>query len=193
MLLSINGLHSTFFDWFMMLITGKLIWIPLYALFAMMLIRKCGFVKGLYAILLIALMITAIDWVCAGVIRPGLERLRPSNPDNPISEMLSYVNNYRCGKYGMPSCHAANTFALALFLSLIFKNKLITFGLILWSLAIGYSRVYLGVHYPGDILAGCAIGGSLAYAFYRIYLLIYHGRYKIIPNIWWYKKRKAEG
>ena len=167
LLLLINGHHAPMLDSLMWMVSGRLTWLPLYLLLAFMLFRREGLRRGLIAAVMIAVMIVAVDQLCASVIRPLVCRLRPSNPDNPVSALVTVVNGYRGGRYGFPSCHAANTFALATFLSLVFRNRRITLCLMAWSLLVGLSRVYLGVHYPADILGGCVIGALIAAVCYR--------------------------
>lgn len=167
LLLLINGHHTPFLDSLMWAVSGRLTWLPLYFLLAAMLFRREGLRRGLMVSVMIAVMIVAVDQMCASVIRPLAERLRPSNPDSPVSALVTLVNGYRGGRYGFPSCHAANTFALATLLSLVFRSRRITLWLMAWSLFVGLSRVYLGVHYPGDILGGCAIGALVAAACYQ--------------------------
>lgn len=169
LLLLINGHHAPMLDSLMWTVSGRLTWLPLYLLLAFMLFRREGLRRGLMAAVMIAVMIVAVDQLCASVIRPLVCRLRPSNPDNPVSALVTVVNGYRGGRYGFPSCHAANTFALAVFLSLVFRNRRITLCLVTWSLLVDLSRVYLGVHYPGDILGGCVIGALIAVVCYRAF------------------------
>lgn len=116
-LLFFNGMHSPFFDKFMMLCTGKFIWIPMYATILFILFKS--FKPKLVLVYAIALgvAIALTDQTCASIIRPVVERLRPSNPGNPLSEYVHLVNGYRGGSYGFPSCHAANSFALAVFIA----------------------------------------------------------------------------
>lgn len=106
------------------------------------------------------------DQVGATVIRPVVCRLRPANLENPISEFVQIVNGYRGGRYGFPSCHAANTFGLAFFLFYLFRNRALNWFIMLWAVVTCYSRSYLGVHYPGDLLVGAFVGfvgASLCY------------------------------
>lgn len=166
MLLIVNGSHTPFLDKAMWLISDKWFWVPLYVLLIVILLRKAGIKKGILSLLLIAALITATDQTCASLIRPLVCRMRPTNPDNPVSALIVPVNGYHGGLYGFPSCHAANTFALAVFLSLIFRNRYATLSLLSWSLLVSYSRVYLGVHYPADILGGYAVGSAFAMIYY---------------------------
>jgi hypothetical protein len=167
LLLTVNGYHTQFLDEAMWIVSGRWTWLPLYFLLLLMVFRSMGINKGAFVILFVTALIIATDQTCASFIRPLVGRLRPSNPDNPLSSLIVTVNGYRGGRYGFPSCHAANTFALAVFLSLLFKNRCITFFLIAWSLLISYSRIYLGVHYPGDIFGGMAVGSLLACVYYQ--------------------------
>ena len=110
----------------------------------------------------IALTITFADQMGATVIRPLVCRPRPANLENPISEFVQIVNGYRGGRYGFPSCHAANTFGLAFFLFYLFRNRSLNWFIMLWALLTCYSRSYLGVHYPGDLLALLSVTGFSA-------------------------------
>ena len=88
----------------------------------------------------------------------AVERLRPSNPANPISDLVHIVNNYRGGRYGFPSCHASNSFGLAFFLVFLFRKRWLSLFILLWATLNCYTRIYLGVHYPGDLIVGAIIG-----------------------------------
>lgn len=167
LLLTVNGYHTQLLDEVMWTVSDRWTWLPLYFLLLLMVFRTTGIKKGAFVILLVTALIIATDQTCASFIRPLVGRLRPSNPDNPLSSLIVTVNGYRGGRYGFPSCHAANTFALAVFLSLLFKNRRITLALTAWSLLISYSRIYLGVHYLGDILGGMAVGALLACVYYQ--------------------------
>ena len=168
LMLLLNGYHTGFMDRAMMMFTGRFIWIPMYiALFVVLFWSFRGRTLIFYLIG-IALTITLADQLCATVIRPLVGRLRPSNLENPLSQFVYIVNSYRGGAYGFPSCHAANSFALAAFVTLVFRNRLISYVVVSWAIVNSYSRLYLGVHYPGDLLVGAVIGISIAYGCYRL-------------------------
>lgn len=170
--LFLNGLHADFLDPVMMTISGKLPWIPFYIFLAFMLFRRVGKNRGIIFLLMIGLTILAADQIGSQLIRPAFERLRPSNPDNPISPLVHIVNGYRGGRYGFPSCHSANTFAVATLLTLVFKRREWTIGMYSWAAIVSYSRIYLGVHYTGDIFVGAILGSSLAVGFYYLGLYL---------------------
>lgn len=168
--LFLNGMHSPFWDNFMYIFTGKMTWVPMYAAILYVLYKNFNIYVCLFAVVAIALTITYADQICATVIRPIVERSRPSrNPD--IAELVHLVNGKRGGRFGFPSCHAANSFALAFFVMLFFKNRLLTFFILFWAALNSYSRIYVGVHYPGDLIAGTIVGLSGALLIY--FLLVY--------------------
>ncbi len=162
----INSCHSPAADTLMWWISDQWIWTPLYLLITVAVIRRFGPARGTAVIIATVAVVILTDYTCASVIRPLVSRMRPSNPDNPLSAVVHLVREYRGGPYGFPSCHAANTMAFAVFNSLIFKNRYITVGLITWSLLVAYSRIYMGVHYPADILGGQAVGALIAIGAY---------------------------
>lgn len=170
LLLAVNGLHTPWLDVFMWTLSDRYVWVPFYLLLAVCVFRKAQKPwKALACLLLIGLTITAADQTCSHLIRPMVERLRPSNLNNPISDLVHIVNGYRGGRYGFPSCHAANTFALAVFLSLFFRKTWVSALMLVWAVMVSFSRLCLGVHYPGDILVGMLVGSLYAVLFYRVY------------------------
>ena len=158
LLLAINGWHNGYWDTFMYAFSGKWVWVPMYAALVYLLARNLPWRTTLWCLVGVALCITFADQVGASLIRPWAERLRPANPENPISDLVHIVNGYRGGRYGFPSCHAANTFGLAFYLMLVVRRKALTGLLVAWALVTCYSRAYLGVHYPGALLAGALLG-----------------------------------
>lgn len=168
LLLIVNGAHSPFFDSVMWCISGRWIWVPFYAVLAYLLFRRMSWKRASICLVTIGLIILAADQTCATLIRPEIGRLRPANLNNPLSSFVHVVNGYRGGRYGFPSCHAANTFALAVFMSLVIRHKWFTVMMFSWSFVVSYSRMYLGVHYFGDLFCGATIGSLFAVLFYYL-------------------------
>lgn len=166
--LFLNSFHLPYFDHFMMAFTGKFIWVPMYASILFILFRRFGWKVAICYTIAIPVVIACADQLCATILRPWIERLRPSNIANPISEFVHIVDGYRGGKYGFPSCHAANSFALASFLALLFANRRFTIFIFAWAIINSYSRLYLGVHYPGDLIIGAIVGSCIGYVGYRL-------------------------
>lgn len=189
LMLFLNGLHTAWLDPVMYAASGRFIWAPLYLLLAVMVIRKAGWRNACVAFLLIALTIAAADQLCSSLLRPRFCRMRPSNPDNPISAFIHIVNDYRGGRYGFPSCHAANTFALVVFLARTVMRRTATSLLLLWAAFVSYTRIYLGVHYPGDLAVGAAIGSGVAWClssvYQRVSAMAHPWRSVVLGIPWW--------
>lgn len=168
LLLIVNGAHSPFFDSVMWCISGRWIWVPFYAVLAYLLFRRMSWKRASICLVTIGLIILAADQTCATLIRPEIGRLRPANLNNPLSSFVHVVNGYRGGRYGFPSCHAANTFALAVFMSLVIRHKWFTVMMFSWAFVVSYSRMYLGVHYFGDLFCGATISSLFAVLFYYL-------------------------
>ena len=161
--LLLNGLHNDFFDGVMWWISAKYTWIPFYACILGWLIYKYR-LRSLVIIVSIVLLITASDQGSVHLFKNVFERLRPChNPE--LKDLVHLVNNRCGGLYGFVSSHAANSFALASFLIPLFRQRWFTAVLITWAVLVGYSRIYLGVHYPFDIIAGASFGCLVGYIF----------------------------
>lgn len=170
LLLLVNGCHNAYWDEFMWMLTYRFTWIPLYIAIAYAVVRQLGWKHGLLFVAAVGLTTLLADQIGSHVIRPLAERLRPSNLDNPLSASIHIIHDYRGGQYGMPSCHAANTVGLLTMICWQFRNRWLTTALTLWMLSQVYSRMYLGVHYPTDLLVGGVIGlcsGTLVTFGYR--------------------------
>ena len=182
LLLMLNGSDSAFFDSVIMTLTTAQTWIPLYiALLYVVTItswhrnrpwddeRTWRTIRDVTAILLAAgLCVLLAGTVDDEIVKPLVSRWRPTH-DPEIGHLVDTVNGYRGGNYGFFSAHAANTFSLAVFFSLLFRWSPLTCFLVCWSLTNCYTRLYLGVHYPGDIMAGLLWGGLVGWLVYRLY------------------------
>ena len=174
LMLYLNYDGGTWTDMFWYTFSGKFIWIGVYlvVLIKLFLAAKANEAKVvktfLWLVLCTSLVIVLADQISSGIIKPLVERPRPSH-DSDIQDMLHYVNGYRGGAYGFVSSHAANSIGFALWLTLLFRSWIFRSTIILWSILTCYSRIYLGVHYPGDILGGIVVGVACALLVHFIY------------------------
>ena len=166
--LSLNGSDNLFLDGIASVATSTVTWLPvglvlLYVLFRNNSLRNVGFV-----VLALGLCILLADQVASGICKPLFERYRPAQ-DPSLMYMVDIVDGYRGGRYGFFSSHAANTFSVAVFLSFLIRNRAAGFALFSWALLNCWTRVYLGVHYLGDLLVGCLWGSLVAVIIYFLY------------------------
>lgn len=156
-------------DNFWYLFSSRYLWIPMIAVIFISLFRSC---KGntshkLLFILFCLILVVILDQVSSSIIKPLVGRLRPSH-DPSICNMLHYVNGYHGGQYGFVSGHATNNVGIITWLCLIYKTKISRICLITYAIFLCYSRIYLGVHFFGDVLCGGILGFVIAYFSFKL-------------------------
>ena len=165
--LFLNKLGNTTWDSFWLIVTEKWSSIPIYAVLLYLVYKNYGLKGTLIVMISVALMITATDQL-ANLFKHGIKRPRPCQVET-LRETMRYIAE-RCGRYGYFSAHAASTMATAVFLSLLLKKwyRYLPFLLLFWAAVVAYSRIYLGVHYPLDIVTGMFFGALIGLLFYKI-------------------------
>jgi len=167
--LALNDMHHPLLDGFMYYISQVWTWIPLYLAIIITWIKKWK-MEALWVILTAVVCLVLTDQLST-FMKETLERLRPSH--NPEFEgLVHHVKGYLGGKYGFVSSHASNVFGFALLTSLIVKHKVYTVFIFMWAIMVAYSRIYLGVHYPLDIIGGLILGMLMAVITYTIYIRV---------------------
>ena len=179
--LALNGFNSPFMDKFMFWVSDTLIWIPLYIAIVVFLVRKFGF-QALYMILFVILLVVISDQGSV-LIKNSFERLRPCH-DESLSFFVHTVQDKCGGQFGFVSSHAANTMALFVYIFLLIRNsnKWVSGILASWVVLVGYSRIYLGVHFPADIIGGWFVGIFAAGFTYLIYRLMFDSPLKYLKK-----------
>lgn len=167
LLLFINSWHEPWLDSVMVSLTNGLVWSPLFLIVIGVMIYKFRW-QSIAMLLFVALVIFLTDRVSSGLIKPWVGRLRPSHePD--LADLLHIVNGYRGGVFSFVSSHAANAFGVATFLWLILrKNIKWIWVMFIWATIFSYTRIYLGVHYPSDILGGGVLGALIGLLVYKV-------------------------
>lgn len=158
LLLAINGWNSSLADGAMAIVSDRLTWVPLYLFCAWLLVHRFGLKNGILLTLAVIAAVGAADYVSHDWIKATVCRMRPSNPLNPLSESLHLVDGHRGGRFSFPSNHAANSSTLATAIVILLRRRWIMSMMGIWVLLNCYSRLYMGVHYPSDMLGGIALG-----------------------------------
>ncbi|OIP84262.1 MAG: hypothetical protein AUK44_03195 [Porphyromonadaceae bacterium CG2_30_38_12] len=164
--LFLNSFHNGFFDLFMSAVSAKIVWLPFYISLLYIIIRSLG-KQSIWVILTLILCVVIADQVSSGIIKNAVQRLRPShNPD--FENFIHLVNGHKSGLYGFVSSHASNAVGLATLSALLIRNKSYSITVAIWAGIVMYSRIYLGVHYPLDVIGGATVGALVAFALYVI-------------------------
>ena len=177
---AINGSGSVFWDNAMWTYTGVMTWVPMIFIILYIAFKNQQLKEGLLVLGSIALVLLFSSLVSAILFKPTFQRYRPSHhPD--YKDLVKILNDFRGGDYGFISGHATNSFGLAFFFSRLFRNRLVTISMMFWATLNSYSRIYLGVHFISDIVAGFFTGMIIGMLVYEIYKKI-RIRYFNIPS-----------
>jgi undecaprenyl-diphosphatase len=167
--LFLNSIHSPFWDQVMYAISGKVIWAPLYL--AILLFIGLKFKRKFLVILLFIILAVALaDQISVHLFKNIVQRLRPCHEPS-LTGLVHLVNGECGGQFSFVSSHATNSFNVALISLLFIRKRWFTISIVLWALVVGYSRIYLGVHYPGDVICGSFVGAFTGWSMYSLYVL----------------------
>lgn len=170
LLMVFNGSHCPFVDRLAVTLTCGYMWIPLYIALLLLVINNHKTVFQILLVIGMALLAIVLSEGMADlIVKPLVARLRPIH-DTLMQDSVQVVNNYRAEGYSFFSAHASNTMAVAVFFSLLVKDRLFAYTLIVWALVNCWTRLYLGVHYPSDIIVGVvwgSVSGLFAYTIYK--------------------------
>ena len=167
LLLFLNSIHSPFFDQVMHAISGKLIWVPLYL--AIVIYLGVKYKRKFLIILLFIIVAATLTDQISVIIKNAVHRLRPCH--EPALDGLVHLFKGQCGGlYSFVSSHAANSFDVALLSLLFIKKRWFSISILLWASVVCYSRIYLGVHYPGDVICGAIQGALIGWSIYSLYI-----------------------
>lgn len=165
----LNSFHSPFWDELMYYLSEKLTWVPLYILVLYVVWKKLSMRQFMVFAVSIALLILCTDQLTSGLLKPWAQRFRPCQDDAELGIVVHLVRGHCGGLYGFASSHAANFFGLATFVARFFEKRWVSGLALTLACLTGYSRIYLGVHYPGDVLVGAMIGVAAGLVIFMLY------------------------
>lgn len=170
--LFLNGMHSPFFDFIMYWLSDKLIWIPLYIWLLYWMIKD-NRSKAWLVILSVIILVTLSDQISVHLFKNVFMRLRPCHEPG-LEGLVRILNNECGGQFGFISSHACNTGGVALFSGMMLRKRFrwLLPLMIIWSALVSYSRIYLGVHYPGDVITGIVTGASIGYLVFLFFTFV---------------------
>jgi len=168
--LFLNSLNNPFWDKVMHAISGKITWFPLY-LAILVWIGYSHKRKFPVIILFVVIAVTLADQVSVQLFKNVFHRLRPCH-EPALQGMVHLVNGECGGLYGFVSSHATNAFNVALISLMFIRKRWFTISIVLWALIVGYSRIYLGVHYPGDVVCGSLAGALIGWGVFKFYEIV---------------------
>ena len=163
--LAINGSDSLFWDNVMYTVTDTFSWTLVIIVLLAIIFKNNTWKEALMVYVAMILLIVVADRICSGIVKPLVARWRPTQ-DPQLMYLVDVVRGYRGGRFGFFSGHACNTMCMAMFLSWLFRSTKVTLTLFFWSLSTTFTRLYLGVHYLGDVCVGFIVGAILGFGFY---------------------------
>lgn len=168
----INGTHSYFTDCVMELYSGRQVWFPVILSILITIVYKRNWKEWLVILLFFIVLGALSDRIAAGYVKPFFARPRPTSYPGVMEYVRLFGGRQIGGKgLGFVSCHATNAFGFATFSVLLFRNKLYFWVIMTWALIMGYSRVYLGVHFVSDVIGGMILGITIGFITYTLYRL----------------------